>query len=269
MEITKQKRTLRPTAASLLQQSQANESNGKETSLCASQQKSLTPQLAKMKNSLGSINEVLTKWYNPRKQYLLQRNPTDAFMGGYPTLAELDLMFGNDSAVAWLMAQLENLNSYVGSSRKMDGEQVEETAMTIRGAFHDYKVTEIMLFFARFKEGKYGRFYGTVDPLIITNALNDFDHERIAFIDKYEQMQRASRPPKEGCVTREEFDKLEFVDVPIIILRHDENFMNYFIRPGHITVTLNGRATVKIKKTEFEAFDAWIKAGYIRIFPND
>lgn len=124
----------------------------------------------------------------------------------------------------------------------------------------------IMLFFARFKEGKYGRFYGAVDPLIITNALNDFDHERIAFIDKYEQTQRANRPPKEGCITREEFDKLEFVDVPIIILRRDENFMNYFIRPSHATVTVNGKATVKIKKTEFEALDAWCKAGYIRIY---
>lgn len=212
------------------------------------------------------MNEVLVKWYTPQKQHLVQRNAEDAFMGHYPTLVELDLMFGKESAEAWLMAQLENLNSYVGNSRKMDGEQIEEAARTIRGAYHHYKVTEVMLFLIRFKQGKYGTFYGAVDPLTICNAMNDFDKERIAFIDQHEKRQLVNRPPRTGCVSREDYDKLEYLDIPIIIRRRDDSFMKYF-KPGH--VTLNGRATVRVKKSEYEAFDAWCRAGYIRIFNED
>lgn len=35
-----------------------------------------------------------------------------------------------------------------------------------------------MLFFYRFKQGKYGRFYGVVDPLVIMTALQEFLRER-------------------------------------------------------------------------------------------
>lgn len=35
-----------------------------------------------------------------------------------------------------------------------------------------------MLFFNRFKQGKYGRFYGVVDPLVIMTALQEFLRER-------------------------------------------------------------------------------------------
>lgn len=35
-----------------------------------------------------------------------------------------------------------------------------------------------MLFFSRFKQGLYGHFYGSVDPLVIMTSLQDFLRER-------------------------------------------------------------------------------------------
>ena len=47
-----------------------------------------------------------------------------------------------------------------------------------------------MLFFHRFKTGRYGRFYGTVDPLIITTSLREFIKERNVEIERHEQEER-------------------------------------------------------------------------------
>ena len=44
-----------------------------------------------------------------------------------------------------------------------------------------------MLFFHRFKSGRYGKFYGKVDPLVITCSLREFVKERNNSLDHYEQ----------------------------------------------------------------------------------
>jgi hypothetical protein len=50
-----------------------------------------------------------------------------------------------------------------------------------------------MLFFHRFKAGHYGRFYGSVDPLVITTALRDFCKERAEAWVKRVQQEREQR----------------------------------------------------------------------------
>ena len=47
-----------------------------------------------------------------------------------------------------------------------------------------------MLFFSRFKAGRYGRFYGNVDPMVITSALVVFRRERAEAIAKHEAEER-------------------------------------------------------------------------------
>lgn len=46
-----------------------------------------------------------------------------------------------------------------------------------------------MLFIARFKSGKYGRFYGAIDPMKITSAMLDYIRERRIDIERYEREQ--------------------------------------------------------------------------------
>lgn len=40
------------------------------------------------------------------------------------------------------------------------------------------KVTELLIFFYRFKTGRYGHFYGSVDPMVVMEALGIFLKER-------------------------------------------------------------------------------------------
>lgn len=70
-----------------------------------------------------------------------------------------------------------------------------------------------MLFFHRFKSGCYGRFYGSVDPLVITTSLREFIKERNEAIDKHEQEERQAKRSadanRENTITYEEFLKLQ------------------------------------------------------------
>ena len=73
------------------------------------------------------------------------------------------------------------------------------------------KATEIMLFFHKFKAGCYGQFYGSVDPLIIMQALEKFCKEREHVLRRKEEQQREierNQRAKEKCYSPQEFCKM-------------------------------------------------------------
>jgi len=77
------------------------------------------------------------------------------------------------------------------------------------------KVSELMLFFHRFKAGKYGEFYGVVDPQRIMSGLNMFLRERVEEIAQYERIvaqkriEEESKQRDERCITHEEYLKIK------------------------------------------------------------
>lgn len=64
-----------------------------------------------------------------------------------------------------------------------------------------------MLFFYRFKSGRYGHFYGSVDPLVITCSLQEFINERGCAIAQNEQEERERRniEEREGVISYDEY----------------------------------------------------------------
>ena len=52
-------------------------------------------------------------------------------------------------------------------------------------------------FIARFKSGKYGRFYGAIDPMKITSAMLEYISERRKGIDRHEREQYRLQRQKE------------------------------------------------------------------------
>lgn len=121
-------------------------------------------------------------------------------MGDYPTLAEICLAYGKTFSEQWLYPHIADLSMFTGA-KNLDKEQISSLASVISAEYRYLKVTELLLFFHRFKAGHYGRFYGTVDPMVITCALRDFVKERNIFLDQYEREknnlereQNASKP---------------------------------------------------------------------------
>lgn len=114
---------------------------------------------------------------NPSTQVLAARNPERAFFGKAPTLGVLKKTYGENAATMWLLPQLYDLCEYTGA-KKMDAQQATMLAEVIAQEYGFLKVSELLMFFFRFKAGAYGRFYGAVDPLVITSALKEFMRER-------------------------------------------------------------------------------------------
>lgn len=135
----------------------------------------------------------------------------ECFFGDYPTLAQIKVCYGDNAPKMWLIPQLYNLSEYCGVKDKLQGTALEETAFVIAAEYYYLKVTELMLFFHRFKCGRYGRFYGNVDPLVITTSIREFILERNFEIDNHEQAQRKLQYDEElkYAITREEYDKMK------------------------------------------------------------
>ena len=149
--------------------------------------------------------------YGTREQFLTTFNPdsaeklvhdTDAcYFGGAPTIAELNATYGSRTGAMWLVPQLYRLSEYCGVRDKLEGNALKECASILASEYPYLKVSEFMLFFHRFKAGKYGRFYGAVDPLVIAMALQDFIGER-SYAYAHREMQQQ---PKGEAISWEEY----------------------------------------------------------------
>lgn len=136
----------------------------------------------------GDRNGFLQK-VNPSVQTAFALHPDICYFGDYPTLTELNNAYGRSMASQWLVAQLTNLSEFSGA-RDVTAIQLEELARIVAQEYHWLKITELLLFFYKFKTGRYGRFYGSVDPLVITTALREFVGERNAAYTRHEQQER-------------------------------------------------------------------------------
>ncbi len=156
---------------------------------------------------------LISAVYNPDGQTTLCRNVNDCWFGDHPTLILLDNTYEKDVAEAWLVPQLVNISEYAGSKDKLTKEQVTECAFVIRNNYGYLKVSELMLFFHRFKAGQYGDFYGAVSPLTITSALRMFMSDRVVAIERMEQEKREIEyeEQKKGAISFEEYCRMRGV----------------------------------------------------------
>ena len=141
--------------------------------------------------------EAFLSSFNPDVQRRICVNSELCMFGDYPTLATLRNGYGNNAPVMWLIPQLHNLSEYCGCKEKLQGNPLEECASIIASEYHYLKVSEVMLFFYRFKLGHYGRFYGSVDPLVITTSLREFLQERAYAYERRKREERDRRREEE------------------------------------------------------------------------
>ena len=120
-----------------------------------------------------SIKEFLNN-YNSSFQTHLCSNPYDCWFGHYPTLADLNRHYKAEVAQMWIIEELTDISEYVGVKDKFTSHQLDSCAAVIYMNFYFLKISELMLFFFKFKSGQYEEFYGAVDPLAIVNSLWEF-----------------------------------------------------------------------------------------------
>ena len=145
--------------------------------------------------------------FNPDLQIKICRDKELCFFGDAPVLSEINMAYGEMTAAMWLVPQLYNLSEYCGVKDKLEGKSLEECASIIASEFYYLKVSELMLFFYQFKSGKYGKMYGSVDPITIMTSLRTFLSERNHQLDLYEKMlqEQAYNESLKNAITYEEY----------------------------------------------------------------
>lgn len=86
----------------------------------------------------------------------------------------------------------------------MTEKEYEEIARIIISGYGDFKLTEFMVFFQRFKQGLYGTFYGVFDPMVITRSLREFRADREKLLRLYEDKKRQEEKEREWDLREKE-----------------------------------------------------------------
>jgi len=145
--------------------------------------------------------------FNPDLQMKICRDDQLCFFGDAPILSEINMAYGEMTSTMWLIPQLYDLSEYCGVKDKLEGKSLEECASVIASEFYFLKVSELMLFFHRFKSGRYGKLYGSVDPLAITTSLREFLKERAREIERRKsmEMEAEERESRKNAISRDEY----------------------------------------------------------------
>lgn len=128
------------------------------------------------------------KTFNPDLQSKCITFLDRSFVGSAPSLTRIKITYKKEIAEIWIVVQLTDLFDFCGIKDKLTSNTIEILANVILTNYGYLKVTELMVFFQKFKAGEYGKFYGVIDPLLITDALNQFLKFRYKKIDEYQKI---------------------------------------------------------------------------------
>lgn len=130
--------------------------------------------------------------YNPSEQFKLCANEVDCYFAKTPNINAIAEAFGKNVVVTWIAIQLHDLSEFSGAKEKLSIEQIDQTAKIISQFFGNLKPEELMLFFLQFKAGVYGKFYGAIDGMTITEKLREFVEEKNYKIQQLSEEQSRS-----------------------------------------------------------------------------
>lgn len=125
--------------------------------------------------------------FNPQQQVNFTLDKRRAYLGKAPSLGLVGKAFAFGTAKSWAAIQLWDLAEFSGCKTKLSENQIDELAKIICVDYGYMKLTELMDFFRRFKSGEYGKFYGAVDPMVITCALREFAADRRTILARFER----------------------------------------------------------------------------------
>lgn len=152
----------------------------------------ISKAITELKQKFGNDPNMILSQFNPSLQVQYCRDVRRVHMGTAPSLALLGKAYGRNISESWLEIQINDLSEFAGVKEKLKPGQIAETAKRLAELYGYWKLTEFMLFFSRFKNCQYGKFWGAVDPMIIMEAAHEFQKERITSIQRYEEEIKSS-----------------------------------------------------------------------------
>lgn len=168
----------------------------------------LTPTLSVCYNNISESSKKawLSKWkgrsdvervFAPMQWGYTLQNAERAYMADCPTLMQYDALYGEGSSAYWIELQVSGL---FGTSTSKDNglaDGIRIFSQAFAQEVRQYKLSELMLFFARYKAGRYDNSYSSFDTKRIGNAFfKEFLPQRNAEIDiavRHQQQQESMK----------------------------------------------------------------------------
>lgn len=116
--------------------------------------------------------------YSSSLQPMLLSDLEKAYSEKSPTVSDLDRMYCEGSSALWVKTQLLTLDFASSLKESADIKALEEFSQLFVCQYPSIKLTEFLLFIARFKLGRYGKFYGYFDTITVGDAFRKFLRER-------------------------------------------------------------------------------------------
>lgn len=143
--------------------------------------------------------------FSPANWAYTAQNPERAFCAACPTLLQYGMMFGTSAPTKWIHAQILALFGASSSADRGMADGIPIFAASFAREAGAYKLTELMLFFARYKAGRYDNSYHTFDTRRIGNAFfkeflpaRQIELDRIAKQEEQRKIEERSFTPPEG-----------------------------------------------------------------------
>lgn len=121
--------------------------------------------------------------YSTSLQTIILSDMEKAYSEKSPTMSDLERMYGCDSSSLWVKTQLLTIDFASSTKESADIDALSEFSRLFVAQYHYIKLTEFLLFIARFKLGKYGKFYGYFDTITVGEAFRKFLRERSEEMD--------------------------------------------------------------------------------------
>ena len=144
------------------------------------------------------------KQFSPVYWGYTAQNPERAYLADCPTLGQYGELYGQDYPGDWIYLQILALYGSSTSRDKGISDGIYLFSTAFAAEVRQYKLSELMLFFSRYKAGRYDNSYASFDAKRIGNAFfKEFLKERVHEIDRAERArvqqqieQRRFTPPE-------------------------------------------------------------------------
>lgn len=143
--------------------------------------------------------------YSPKNWNYVTANPEKAYYADCPVMYDIIERFGEEYACFWVQAQISAMFAMSANKDKGTVNGIKMFADSFAMQVKTYKLTELMLFFSRYRAGKYDDSFATFDSRRIGRAFfSEFRKERQYELDKYhrareqEEIEKRRFTPPEG-----------------------------------------------------------------------
>lgn len=127
----------------------------------------------------------IERQFSPANWGYASQNPERAYKAQCPTLMQYDSLYGEGSSDLWVETMVTGLFGASSSREKGNANGIRVFCQSFAGQAKGFKLSELMLFFARYKAGRYDNSYASFDARRIGNAFfKEFIPERNNELDR-------------------------------------------------------------------------------------